>query len=176
MTWPLVVLAVCSLVVGAYFEWTGQFEHFLAQTPSLLGAGQVIETPGGEHASHLAVALWSTVVVLAGMGAAWVLYAGRRLLVESLARAFSGVGLYQLSHGKFYFDEIYGALVVAPVRGLAALSAWFDRQVVDRLVNACGAFWVLVGSMLRPLQNGLVQFYALAMVLGLLVLIGTLLL
>jgi len=176
MTWPLVVLAVGSLVVGAYFEWTGQFEHFLAQTPSLLGAGKLIDTPGGEHASHTAIALWSTAVVLLGIGAAWVLYAGGRVLVESAARVLAGVGLYQLSHRKFFFDEIYGALIVAPLRGLAALSAWFDRQVIDGLVNACGAFWVLVGSMLRPLQNGLVQFYALAMVLGLLVLIGTLLL
>ncbi len=176
MTWPLVVLAVGSLVVGAYFEWTGQFEHFLALTPSLVGAGKLLEAPGGEHASHLAVALWSTAVVLVGIGAAWVLYAGPRVFVEACTRLLAGLGLYQLSRDKFFFDEIYGALVVAPLRGLAALSEWFDRLVIDRLVNACGAFWVLVGAMLRPLQNGLVQFYALAMVLGLLVLIGTLLL
>jgi hypothetical protein len=32
-----------------------------------------------------------------------------------------------------------------------------------------------VGSLLRSLQNGMVQFYALAMMLGMLVLVGTLL-
>ena len=35
MTVPLVVLAFGSLIVGAYFEWTHGFAHFLAATPSL---------------------------------------------------------------------------------------------------------------------------------------------
>ena len=35
MTWPLVVLAILSLAVGGYFEWTRQIPEFLAGTPSL---------------------------------------------------------------------------------------------------------------------------------------------
>ncbi len=39
ITFPLTVLAVCALVVGAYFELTGSFEHFLVATPSLAYSG-----------------------------------------------------------------------------------------------------------------------------------------
>ena len=47
--------------------------------------------------------------------------------------------------------------------------------MIDNLVNLCGWIPRGLGLMLRPLQVGLVPFYALAMVLGLLVLIGSLL-
>ena len=48
--------------------------------------------------------------------------------------------------------------------------------MIDGLVNLCGRLAASCSARrLRPLQNGMVQFYALAMVLGLLVLIGALL-
>jgi len=47
--------------------------------------------------------------------------------------------------------------------------------VIDGLVDGCGYLPRLMGAFLRPVQNGLIQFYALAMVLGLLVLLGVLL-
>ena len=54
MTVPLVILAVCALVVGAYFEWTGGFADFWPHTPSL--AYQRSAPAHGEHAggSHTA--------------------------------------------------------------------------------------------------------------------------
>ncbi len=79
---------------------------------------------------------------------------------------------YRLSYHKFFFDEIYGALVVWPLRALAAVSFWFDRWIVDGLVNFCGRVPPAVGTLMRSLQMGLVQFYALAMVLGVLILIA----
>ena len=47
--------------------------------------------------------------------------------------------------------------------------------MIDGLVDLCGKLPKLLGAALRPAQNGLVQFYALAMMVGLLVLIGALL-
>ncbi len=79
---------------------------------------------------------------------------------------------YKLSQNKFYFDEIYDALVVWPLRILAWVCYWFDRWIVDGLVNAVGLVPGAVGSLMRSLQMGLVQFYALAMVLGALVLVA----
>jgi NADH-quinone oxidoreductase subunit L len=79
---------------------------------------------------------------------------------------------YRLSYHKFFFDEIYGALVVWPLRALAAVSFWFDRWIVDALVNFCGRIPPAAGTLMRSLQMGLVQFYALAMVLGVLILIA----
>jgi hypothetical protein len=43
--------------------------------------------------------------------------------------------------------------------------------VIDALVDLCGRVPVAVGATLRTVQTGMIQFYALAMVLGLLVLI-----
>jgi NADH-quinone oxidoreductase subunit L len=79
---------------------------------------------------------------------------------------------YKLSQNKFYFDEIYEALVVWPLRMLASICYWIDRWIVDGLVNATGLVPPAIGSLMRPLQMGLVQFYALAMVLGALVLVA----
>jgi NADH-quinone oxidoreductase subunit L len=79
---------------------------------------------------------------------------------------------YRLSRDKFYFDELYAALVVWPLRILAAALAWIDRWVVDGLVDLAGRIPAALGTLMRPLQMGLVQFYALAMVLGMLILVA----
>jgi hypothetical protein len=47
---------------------------------------------------------------------------------------------------------------------------------VDALVDAVGAVPRAIGATLRPLQGGLVQFYAVLMILGVLALLGALLL
>jgi NADH-quinone oxidoreductase subunit L len=168
---PLVILAAGSVVVGHFYE---SIFGFLKQTPSLAYEGLPEHPPGAEHAGHGLVVGVSVAVVLAGIGLAWLLYVGRRALVEQLTRTMDAVGLYRLSHGKFFFDEIYGLLIVKPLEGLAWLSYWVDRYIIDSLVNCVGLLPKLLGALLRPLQNGMVQFYALAMVLGLLVLLGAL--
>jgi NADH-quinone oxidoreductase subunit L len=77
---------------------------------------------------------------------------------------------YRLSFHKFYFDELYAALIVWPLQIVAAVCAWIDRWIVDGLVNLAGRIPPAIGQLMRPLQMGLVQFYALAMVMGMLIL------
>jgi NADH-quinone oxidoreductase subunit L len=81
------------------------------------------------------------------------------------------VSPYKASYNKFYFDELYDAILVTPLKYLASFFYWLDRWLVDGLVNLVGAIPPLAGSLMRSLQMGLVQFYALAMVLGAIVLI-----
>ena len=54
-------------------------------------------------------------------------------------------GLYSLSYGKFFFDPIYNVLIVRPLLGVARLAAWFDRRVIDCVVDAlrlaCPCCW-----------------------------------
>lgn len=91
------------------------------------------------------------------------------LIVLVLATPFQlghYVSPYKLSLGKFFFDEIYNLTIVFPLRVFAAACYVIDRWVIDGLVNAVGRIPVVIGSLLRSLQIGLVQFYALAMVLG----------
>lgn len=78
---------------------------------------------------------------------------------------------YKASYNKFYFDELYDVILVTPLQFLARFFYWLDRWLVDGLVNLIGSLPPLTGSLMRSLQMGLVQFYALAMVLGAIVLI-----
>jgi NADH-quinone oxidoreductase subunit L len=79
---------------------------------------------------------------------------------------------YRLSRDKFYFDEIYNALVIWPLRLLSSLFYWFDRWIIDGIINMIGRVPVALGFVMRSLQMGLVQFYALAMVVGMLILVA----
>jgi NADH-quinone oxidoreductase subunit L len=86
--------------------------------------------------------------------------------------AFTFLTPYRLSRDKFYFDELYEALVVWPLRVLANVLAWIDRWIIDGLVNLVGGIAGGVGYTMRSMQMGLVQFYALAMILGMLILVA----
>jgi hypothetical protein len=55
---------------------------------------------------------------------------------------------------------------VRPAEGLAFLARVFD-QFLDSLARLLATIPRFVASWVRPIQNGLVQFYSLAMVLGL---------
>ena len=179
MTSPLVILAVCAAVVGGYFHYTHDFANFLALTPSLqygpltAAASEAAAHDAHEGLSHLALAAISTLAALSGVGLAAYLYLGDRWEVAALARRLRP--LHALSYGKFFLDQTYYASIVWPLKKLAEASYWIDRQLIDGLVDALGRLPPRLGGMLRSLQIGLVQFYALAMVLGMLVLIGALL-
>ena len=177
MTAPLVMLAFGAATVGAYFEWTGGFARFLAATPSLAYLARLSfeagHAPAGS-AEHWGIGITSTIITLAGIVAAAAVYLGSPTKAQRLAGAMNALGLYSLSYAKFFFDPIYALLIVGPLWGVARLAAWFDRRVIDALVDACGRLPALLGAALRPIQNGLIQFYALAMVLGLLALLGAL--
>jgi NADH-quinone oxidoreductase subunit L len=172
---PLVVLAICSVVVGWY--WKDAFGVFLRSTPSL-AYGALADANNHDPAVHLQVETLSTIIAVAGVVLATFLYLGDRRAVDLLARwlnSAAGLRLYQLSYGKFFLDAIYSVLFVWPLWLMARVSNWLDQWLVDGLVNLVGRIPAAFGSMTRALQNGMLQFYALAMMLGLLVLIGTLL-
>jgi NADH-quinone oxidoreductase subunit L len=178
MTIPLMILAVGALGVGAFFAggemlWHGPngFVDFLIATPSL--AFKTVRETGEASGFHPSVAAVSTGAALAGIGLAAFLYLGDRRQAAWLAQILRPA--YLLSHGKFFIDQIYQLLIVLPLWLLSLVCYWFDRFVIDGLVNFFGKVPVAIGSVMRSLQTGMVQFYALAMILGLLVLIGTLL-
>jgi NADH-quinone oxidoreductase subunit L len=170
MTVPLTILAICALVVGAYFEWTGGFARFIAYTPSL--AYEVVPK-NTESGSQVLVGAISTLVAVSGIGLAAFLYLGDSGQVVLLTRVL--MPFYWLSHGKLFFDQIYNLLFVRPLWRLARLSYWVDRVLIDGAVNLVGEIPPKLAAGLRPLQSGMVQFYALAMVWGVVVLIFTLL-
>jgi NADH-quinone oxidoreductase subunit L len=157
MTVPLMVLAVFAVGVGAALGPTHQFAQFLELAPGLReGVTEPLNWP---------MMALSTAVALAGIVLAWLMYVRQPELPGRLAR--TAQALYQLSLNKFAFDELYDAFILKPLDGLAVFARVFDQYVVDGLVDLFGHVPRLIGYLFRPVQNGLVQFYALAMVLGL---------
>jgi NADH-quinone oxidoreductase subunit L len=168
---PLWILAIGAVFLGGLLDHhtTGIFNRFLELT--IPG----IEAEAAHHEINWFVMATSTAAALFGIGAAFVMYAsGTSPLPARLAALFGP--LTDLSRNKFYFDEIYAALIVWPLQGLAQLSRFLDWGLIDGiLVGGIGKIPVLMGKLPRPIQNGLVQFYALAMSLALGVLMWVLL-
>ncbi|MFN0198021.1 MAG: NADH-quinone oxidoreductase subunit L, partial [Planctomycetaceae bacterium] len=161
MARPLCVLAFFALAIGLILGPTGLFAHYLEKTPGLPAAG--------EHGMHWNIMLISTIAALAGIGLAKLLYTGSRETVQNWARQCSS--LYRCSQERFYFDEIFFALVVFPLRGLAQLCLLFDRYVIDQVLNLFGAMPRWFGRAIQPLQNGLAQSYLLVMFGGFVVML-----
>jgi NADH-quinone oxidoreductase subunit L len=107
----------------------------------------------------------SSVIALAGIAVAWLMYVKRVDLPGKLATAWQGA--YQLSLNKFFIDEFYGAFILGPLAVLTHTIRLVDYFLVDGLVDLIGQVPSWIGWLFRPVQNGLVQFYALAMMLGL---------
>jgi NADH:ubiquinone oxidoreductase subunit 5 (subunit L)/multisubunit Na+/H+ antiporter MnhA subunit len=82
-------------------------------------------------------------------------------------------GLYRASLNKWWFDDLNHVLFVVVGGWVANASAWFDRVVVDGIVNGIGSVARLSGSGLARVQTGRVQNYALGIALGLLVMAGS---
>jgi NADH-quinone oxidoreductase subunit L len=195
MTIPLVLLAIGTIDIGMQLEFVTPLESFLKQTPSLAclerhAVGTPVATGGGaakavaDHAISKRpepramapnTAVLGTAVGVSGIGLAWLLYWGAPGMRPRLSVVMRLLGLKSLSEGKFFFDPVYQMLIVWPMEGIAQLCAWTDRVVLDGLVDWVGKIPVALGASLRSLQGGLTPFYALAMLLGLLVMLGALL-
>jgi NADH-quinone oxidoreductase subunit L len=158
MTVPLVILAVFAVGIGAVLgPLTHLFDDFVARTPGL----PAMEAEG----LNWTMMLVSSLVALGGIGVAWLMYRRQPDLPGRMADA--APGLYQLSLNKFHIDELYDTFILKPLAGFTAFTRIFDLHVLDSLVDLIGHVPRMLGFRFRPVQNGLVQFYALAMALGL---------
>jgi len=190
-------LAVCVIVAGFFgmpesLGGTNAIEHFLA--PSFAGSGGV---PAGHadarlsRVAALGLLLFSTMVSVAGVLLARHFYLRNPGLPRQVAARWRGT--YTLLLNKYYLDELYSATVVRGTIAAARALFAFDRRVVDGAVDAFRwtaliASWFahmfdkhvvdgvpkLVGwtagrgsFLVRILQTGLIQNYALVIVLGL---------
>jgi NADH-quinone oxidoreductase subunit L len=162
MTIPLVILAVAATVSGWWLFSTHSLADFLAATPSL--AARSVAATATPHAFHLDLALQGTFAAIAGIVLAAVGHLGRRSDGPQMERFLGPLGT--LFGQKFFLDEIYAAIVVKPLEFLALVAAWFDRFVIDGLVDGMGRLPLGLGAVLRRLQSGLVQRYAVAGAIG----------
>lgn len=156
MAGPLYLLAAGAILVGIALGPTHLYAHYLHQTPGVPGAPA--------HPMDFLMMGLSTIIALAGIGAAYMAY-GRGQTAPAPEAALSPWASF--SYNGLYLDQLYLALVVGPLRNLAGVSALFDRRVIDGVVDGVAKVPTLAGAILRPFQNGLVQNYAFIMLLGL---------
>ena len=156
MTVPLMVLAVCALLVGVIFGPTHLFEHHLERTPQLHAEGAV------GHGFDWLTATLGTLAGVVGLGLSYVLYGNDARVSSVPARLASQLGpLYRASLAKFGVDELYTGAVVWPTRFLGQVADFLDKFVIDGLVQFVA--WVpqtLGLQVFARIQNGLVQYYA----------------
>ncbi len=169
---PLFVLAILSVVGG----WIGlplmpggnPLTHWL---DPVFGPEAAVGGEGAGHGLEIGLMALSLGVALFGIMVAWLFYRKTPKLPVALGASMKGA--YNMLLNKYYVDEIYGAAIVRPFFSLSGmLWTFFDVKVVDGVVNAVGRFVRGAGSAARGLQSGYVGGYALAMVLGLVVVIS----
>lgn len=160
---PLMALAAGAVFVGIILGPTGILEHFLHD--HWMATAFPLLLPTEPHHGNVLLMVVSSLFALGGLGLAWWMYVRKPAMARELAQALPGA--YELSHNKFYLDEIFAAVIVRPLAGLAYFLRVFDLHVVDSLVDVFAMVPRWLGFLFRPVQNGLVQFYALLMVLGL---------
>jgi len=157
MTLPLLVLAVPAVLAGF-----ANFPNHATEGIAHLLEG-ALPAPSAEalhkEGFQWGIAISSTVLALAGIGLAYVVYQAKAISAESLRRAFGPV--HTLVSREYYMDELYEDVIVR--RGLygtaCAAVQWFDTNIVDGAVNGAGAVTRRVGDGLRWVQSGSVQAY-----------------
>jgi len=66
----------------------------------------------------------------------------------------------------FYTPELYRLIIVGPVNLVSRLISWFDRFIIDGVVNLVGLATVFSGQTLKYNVSGQTQFYAFSILIG----------
>ena len=196
----LAVLSIVGGWVGVPHSLWGsaRFEKFLE--PVLAAARP--ETAAGEVAAHASfmeyfLMLLSIAVAGAGIWLAYEFYRTKRIAPELIAAKMPW--LYRVLFHKYYVDEIYDALVVNRVKDLgtwfgvfdakvidglgvdgtgwlarfgSSLSMWWDKWIIDGLLNLGAKITQLSSYPVRLLQTGLFSSYAMLILVGLAILLA----
>ena len=186
MTLPLIVLGALSVVGGILIGFPGQLFHqpdlnrieaFLHPVMAPIAAvGGVPGHGAGPHAVSLStewtLVIGSVLVAVAGWMVARRFYVGAEPFAPARRLAERFPFVHTLLLDKYRVDELYDAVVVRPIHGLARF-LWkvVDVVIIDTLFVNGSAFVVeLTGDFLRFLQTGNVRNYALSVALGILIL------
>ncbi len=174
MTYPLVFLAFLAIFAG----WVG-LPWLQNGFASFVYHGE----PYHPHANWWLMII-STIMAVSGIGLAYLMYYKKSISADRVAEKFKP--LYTLLYNKYYFDELYDAVLIRPVLAFgrlmwrfdggvidglvngtawatvlwADMKQWFDKWIVDGAVNGSG--WIVrqSGNIGRFLQTGRVQSYA----------------
>jgi len=144
MNIPLMILAV-----GAVFAGLIPFGSFVSAD------GKAIELP-----FHLAFSIAPVAVGLLGILIAASLYKTKNDRPEQVIEAFGRA--YRWAYHKYYIDEIYLFVTKRVLFNLVGRpAAWFDRNLVDGMINGYAYITTTTSEAIKPIQSGRLQTYSL---------------
>ena len=153
MMLPLILLAIGAAAAGFI-----PFGNFVSS-----------DSKGLPSEFHLQFSIAPVALGLSGILFAMALYKEQNPMADKIATSLSG--LYRAAYHKFYIDELYIFITKKVLFNLIGRpAAWFDKNVVDGLMNATGSGTQIIAEKIKGMQSGKVQQYAiyfLAAVIGL---------
>ncbi|MCA1812612.1 MAG: NADH-quinone oxidoreductase subunit L [Halobacteriales archaeon] len=117
------------------------------------------------------VSLMSIVVGLVGIGLAYAMYAARTIDPARVAGSGVGAGVHNLLTRRYYIDDAYNWVAGVAYVKLANAIDWFDRNVLDGVVNGIAWAQLRTSDSGRRMQTGNVQDYAAILLAGVLVVV-----
>ena len=143
MTLPLVFLAAVTCVAG------------------FIPFGKLVSSDGMPYTIHIdrSVAGGSLCVAAVAIAlATWMYLRERQTVANALAARFRG--LHKAAYHRFYIDEVYQFVTHRVIFAcISAPVAWFDRHVVDGLMNMLARATNGAAYVIRDMQSGSVQRY-----------------
>ena len=143
MTLPLLFLSAVTCVAG------------------FIPFGKLVSSDGTAYAIHIdrGVAGVSLCVAAAAIAlATWMYLRERQTVANALAARFRG--LHKAAYHRFYIDEVYQFVTHRVIFAcISAPVAWFDRHVVDGLMNMLARATNGAAYVIRDMQSGSVQRY-----------------
>jgi NADH-quinone oxidoreductase subunit L len=173
VTVPLILLAIPSVIIGAFTVESMVFGDFFKDSIYVLPANDVLSKVGEEfHRSRvdflvtapLSLTFW---FAAAGVATAWLFFLRKPELADATERKFKW--LYTILIDKFGFDWFNEHVIMAGARLLGG-GLWRvgDQLVIDDgMVNGSARTVGWLGSVMRYAQSGYLYHYAFAMILGL---------
>ena len=155
MTWPMILLAVGSVVSGGALAISGTLEHWL-------------EPVVGAHEAHHVVPAWVVTVIVLSVVAVGILVAYRMYAQRSVPdTAPEDVSALTVAARRdLYGDAINEELLMKPGQVLTKDLIWVDDKGIDGAANGLAALVGRLSDGLRGLQTGFARSYALSMLAG----------
>ncbi|WP_030986049.1 NADH-quinone oxidoreductase subunit L [Streptomyces sp. NRRL S-1813] len=164
MTIPMIVLAFGSVFAGGLFSVNEAFVKWLEPVTSF--------AHGHSPVSATTVTASTIVVLLVGVGIAWLMY-GRKPVPALAPR---GSLLTRAARRDLLQDDFNHVVFVRGGEELTGTLVQLDRSLVDGAVNGTAASMGGLSGLLRRLQTGYVRSYAVQMLGGAAVLVAATLL
>src|SRR2546427_470632 len=132
---PLVILAGFALVSGLFaypMQGFGNLVFFPSNRPAA-----ALPLVGAPIQDYLLEGVSMGVAVL-GLALAWAVYATERVPATRFTASKGGAFLHRMLTKRYWIDDAYAAFGRTAVYGVALGLDWFDRKVIDGIVNAVG--------------------------------------